>query len=62
MLYVHDRKQPRIDPTSRVAPNATVCGDVTIGPNCSIGFGGVHALTAGRTVNVQLRVRVRPSL
>jgi hypothetical protein len=46
----------------RAELHATVCGDVTIGPNRSIGFGGVHALTAGRTVNVQLRVRVRPSL
>jgi carbonic anhydrase/acetyltransferase-like protein (isoleucine patch superfamily) len=47
MLYSHDGKQPYIDPTSRIAPNAVVCGDVTIGPNCSIGFGAVLTAESG---------------
>src|SRR5262249_29914967 len=47
MLYTHEHKQPRIDPASRIAPNATVCGDVTIGPNCSIGFGAVLTAESG---------------
>src|SRR5205085_7501439 len=33
--------------TSRIAPNAVVCGDVTIGPNCSIGFGAVLTAESG---------------
>jgi hypothetical protein len=41
MLYTHDAKHPKIHPTSRIAPNAIVCGDVTIGANCSVGFGAV---------------------
>lgn len=41
MILTHDGKAPRIDPTCRIAPNAVICGDVTIGPHCSIGFGCV---------------------
>jgi carbonic anhydrase/acetyltransferase-like protein (isoleucine patch superfamily) len=33
-----------------VAPNATVCGDVTTGPNCSIGFGAVLTAESGPIV------------
>ena len=47
MLYRHDGKQPNIHATSRIAPNAVVCGDVTIGPNCSIGFGAVLTAESG---------------
>jgi carbonic anhydrase/acetyltransferase-like protein (isoleucine patch superfamily) len=47
MLYEHDGKRPAIDPLSRIAPNAVVCGDVTIGPNCSIGFGAVLTAESG---------------
>ncbi len=47
MLYTHDGKRPRIDATSRVAPNAVICGEVTIGPNCSIGFGAVLTAESG---------------
>jgi carbonic anhydrase/acetyltransferase-like protein (isoleucine patch superfamily) len=47
MLYTHDGKRPRIDASSRVAPNAVICGDVTIGPNCSIGFGAVLTAESG---------------
>jgi carbonic anhydrase/acetyltransferase-like protein (isoleucine patch superfamily) len=47
MLYSHDGKQPHVDPTSRIAPNAVICGDVTIGPNCSVGFGAVLTAESG---------------
>ncbi len=47
MLYRHDGKQPQVHPTSRIAPNAIVCGDVTIGPNCSVGFGAVLTAESG---------------
>src|SRR5215468_5194826 len=39
MLITHSGKAPRIDPTAYVAPNAVVCGDVSIGPGCRILFG-----------------------
>jgi carbonic anhydrase/acetyltransferase-like protein (isoleucine patch superfamily) len=47
MLFEHQGALPRIDATTRVAPNATICGDVTIGPNCSIGFGAVITAESG---------------
>ena len=47
MLYSHDGKQPHVDATSRIAPNAVLCGDVTIGPNGSVGFGAVLTAESG---------------
>jgi len=47
MLLTHAGKRPAIDPSCRIAPNATVCGDVTIGANCSIGFGAVLTAESG---------------
>jgi carbonic anhydrase/acetyltransferase-like protein (isoleucine patch superfamily) len=39
MLIKHLDKQPTIDASAYIAPNATVCGDVTIGPGSRIMFG-----------------------
>ena len=39
MLIKHAGNVPRVDPTAYVAPNAVVCGDVTIGPGCRIMYG-----------------------
>jgi carbonic anhydrase/acetyltransferase-like protein (isoleucine patch superfamily) len=39
MLIKHDGTAPRVDPTAYVAPNAVVCGDVTIGPGSRIMYG-----------------------
>jgi carbonic anhydrase/acetyltransferase-like protein (isoleucine patch superfamily) len=39
MLIEHLGKSPVIDATAFVAPNAVVCGDVTIGPGARILFG-----------------------
>lgn len=47
MLLEHSGQVPRVDPTARIAPNATVCGDVVIGANCSIGFGAVVVAESG---------------
>ena len=47
MLIVHDGVRPNVDPSARIAPNATLCGDVTVGPNCSIGFGAVLIAESG---------------
>jgi carbonic anhydrase/acetyltransferase-like protein (isoleucine patch superfamily) len=43
--------RPSADPTTRLAPNATICGDVNIGPNTSIGFGVVITAESGPVWN-----------
>ncbi len=50
MIIEHGGKRPNIHPTSRIATNAVVCGDVTIGENCSIGFGAVLTAESGPIV------------
>lgn len=47
MLLEHERHSPQIHPTARIACNATICGDVVVGPNCSIGFGAVLTAESG---------------
>ena len=47
-LYEHSGKRPRIDPSARIAPTAVLCGDVTVGPNASAGFGAVLTAESGR--------------
>ena len=47
MLIEHGGKRPTIDPSARIAPNATICGDVTIGANTSVGFGVVVTAESG---------------
>jgi len=39
MIVKHQGKAPRIDASAYIAPNAVVCGDVSIGANCRIMFG-----------------------
>ena len=47
MIIAHEGKRPRVHPSSRVAPTAILCGDVTVGANCSIGFGAVLTAESG---------------
>lgn len=51
MILTHDGKQPLIDPTAYVAPTATVCGDVKIGPHCRIMFGAC-VIAEGGTIEL----------
>lgn len=39
MIITHEGKTPRIAPGAWIAPNAVICGDVTIGPGARILFG-----------------------
>jgi carbonic anhydrase/acetyltransferase-like protein (isoleucine patch superfamily) len=39
VLIKHAGAAPKVDPTAYVAPNAVVCGNVTIGRGCRIMFG-----------------------
>ncbi len=41
MLVEHQGKRPAIHPTAYVAPNAVVCGEVTVGPESRVLFGAV---------------------
>lgn len=46
-ILEHEGLRPKIDPTARIAPTAAVCGNVTIGPNTSVGFGAVIVAESG---------------
>ena len=48
MMFEHGGKRPIIDASARIAPNAVICGDVTIGENSSIGFGAVVTAESGK--------------
>jgi len=39
MIIEHLGKTPKIHPTAYIAPNSTICGDVSIGENSCIRFG-----------------------
>jgi carbonic anhydrase/acetyltransferase-like protein (isoleucine patch superfamily) len=47
MLIEHLGKRPVIDPTARIAPTAVICGDVTVGPGTSVGFGAILTAESG---------------
>ena len=48
MLISHQGRTPDIDPSAYVAPSATICGDVTIGPHCRIMHGACIIAEGGR--------------
>lgn len=47
MLIEHDGKSPRIHQSAWVAPNATISGDVEIGPETRVLFGAVLTAEGG---------------
>jgi len=51
MLIEHLGKSPVVDPTAFVAPNAVVCGDVTIGPGARIMF-GAQVIAEGGAIEI----------
>lgn len=50
MIITHQGKSPTIDKTAYIAPNAVICGDVTIGKNCKVMFGAQVIAEAGAIV------------
>ena len=50
MLIEHQGKKPQVHESAYVAPNAILCGDVTIGENCRILFGAVVVAEGGPVV------------
>ncbi len=58
LLLPYGGKAPRVDPTAWLAPNATLIGDVEIGPESSVWFGcvlrgDVGAIRVGARSNLQ---------
>jgi len=51
MLIKHLGHAPHIDPTAYVAPNAVVCGEVTVGPGCRILF-GAQVVAEGGSIRI----------
>ena len=51
MLIEHLGKSPIVDPTAFVAPNAVVCGDVSIGPGVRIMF-GAQVIAEGGSISI----------
>ena len=51
MLVKHLGKSPVIDPTAFVAPNAAVCGAVSIGPGARIMF-GAQVIAEGGSIKI----------
>lgn len=49
MLIKHDGVAPQIDPSAWVAPNAVICGDVTIGPGCRV-MHGAQVIAEGGSI------------
>ena len=58
LILPFEGKTPRIDPSAFIAPNATIIGDVVIGPDASIWYGcvlrgDVNAIRIGARTNIQ---------
>ena len=47
MLIEHRGKRPRVHESAYVAPNATLSGDVVVGPDCRVMFGAVLTAEGG---------------
>jgi len=52
MLIEHKSKSPRIDPSAWIAPDATVCGDVTIGAGTRVMHGARIIGEAGGAITI----------
>lgn len=48
MLISHNGKIPEVHPSAYIAPSASVCGDVVIGPNCRVMHGASIIAEGGR--------------
>jgi carbonic anhydrase/acetyltransferase-like protein (isoleucine patch superfamily) len=47
MLLEHNGERPKVHSTAYVAPNATLCGDVTVGKHSRVMFGAVLTAEGG---------------
>lgn len=51
MLITHAAKSPDVHPSAWVAPNAVVCGDVTVGPGCRV-LHGAQLIAEGGSISL----------
>ena len=51
MLIKHQGNTPDVHPSAYIAPTATVCGDVKIGPNCRV-MHGVSIIAEGGRITI----------
>ena len=51
MVIIHKGKKPEVHASAYIAPSATVCGDVTIGPNCRV-MHGVSIIAEGGKIMI----------
>ena len=51
MLIKHNGISPQVDPSAWVAPNAVVCGDVTVGPGCRVMY-GAQIIAEGGSITI----------
>src|SRR5262245_50543914 len=51
MIIKHNGDTPRIHPAAWVAPNAAICGNVKIGPNCRVMF-GAQVIAEGGSISI----------
>jgi carbonic anhydrase/acetyltransferase-like protein (isoleucine patch superfamily) len=51
VIISHEGKTPQIAASAYIAPNAVVCGDVTIGEDCRIMF-GAQVIAEGGTITI----------
>jgi hypothetical protein len=58
VIISHRGKTPRIAPSAYIAPNAVVCGDVTIGEDCRIMFGKQIIAEGGAIANADIEEAV----
>ena len=61
MLLSHEGHKPTVHESAVVAPTAVLCGDVTVGAGCQIGFGAV-AVAEGQPIRLGSRVIVRDNV
>jgi gamma-carbonic anhydrase len=47
LFVTHRNSRPRVDESAYIAPNAVLCGDVTVGPHCRVLFGAVITAEGG---------------
>jgi len=47
MLLEHNGERPKVHPTAYIAPNATLCGDVTVSKDSRVMFGAVLTAEGG---------------
>ncbi|MHB1670220.1 MAG: gamma carbonic anhydrase family protein [Thiomonas sp.] len=50
MLFTHNGREPSVDRDAWIAPNAVLCGDVTVGPGCRILYGAQVIAEGGSIV------------